>query len=137
MQPVRTSYGFRLVVHNFANAKRVSSSRRSGFVTTSTTASSSENLNPVSTESISSSSSSSSSSSIQSSSKEQHRFLKGQGEHSSFLYQRTSETGLTADDARRISTALKKRAGELPGHSIHALMTGNGSPYQNIQGRIM
>jgi hypothetical protein len=53
------------------------------------------------------------------------------------MFSRSSETGLTEADKQRISAALKKRAAELPGDSVHALMTGNGSPYQNIQGRIM
>jgi hypothetical protein len=83
------------------------------------------------------SSSSSSSIAASSSQKGQARFIRGSGQRSSFLYSTSSATGLTAADAQRISKVLKQRASELPGDSIHALLTGNGSPYQNIQSRIM
>jgi hypothetical protein len=49
----------------------------------------------------------------------------------------SNTTGLTAADIQRISTALDEASKKHPGDSIHALMTGNGSPYQNIQGRVM
>jgi hypothetical protein len=84
-----------------------------------------------------SSSKSDSSSSSSSSSDAQLRFHKGCGKGCSIMFSRSSQTGLTEADKQRISAALQKRAAELPGDSIHALMTGNGSPYQNIQGRIM
>jgi hypothetical protein len=53
------------------------------------------------------------------------------------MYSTSSVTGITKAEAQRITAAIKKRAAALPGNSIHALMTGNGSPYQNIQARIM
>ena len=49
----------------------------------------------------------------------------------------SNKTGLTTDDIQRISKALDEAAKKHPGDTIHALMTGNGSPYQNIQGRVM
>lgn len=64
-------------------------------------------------------------------------FIKGTGTGSSFMYSTSSVTGVTKAEAASITAALKKRAGALPGNSIHCLMTGNGSPYQNIQARIM
>jgi hypothetical protein len=65
------------------------------------------------------------------------QFIKGTGTRSSFMYSTSSVTGVTKAEAARITAALKKRAAALPGNSIHCLMTGNGSPYQNIQARIM
>lgn len=53
------------------------------------------------------------------------------------MYSTSSVTGVTKAEAEHITAAIKKRAASLPGNSIHALMTGNGSPYQNIQARIM
>ncbi|KAF8072854.1 HPAT1 [Scenedesmus sp. PABB004] len=64
------------------------------------------------------------------------RFHRG-GKGGSVMWSASNATGLTPADAARISAALTKRAAELPGDSVHALMTGNGSPYQNIQARIM
>lgn len=65
------------------------------------------------------------------------QFIKGSGPKSSFMYSTSSVTDVTKAEAERITAALKLRAASLPGNSIHALMTGNGSPYQNIQARIM
>ena len=67
----------------------------------------------------------------------QAQFIKGSGPRSSFMYSTSSVTGLTKADTERITAAVRLRAASLPGNSIHALMTGNGSPYQNIQARIM
>jgi hypothetical protein len=53
------------------------------------------------------------------------------------MYSTSSVTGVTQAEAQQITKALQQRAAALPGGSIHALMTGNGSPYQNIQARIM
>lgn len=80
---------------------------------------------------------SSSSASSGGSSNEQPRFFKGSGKQTSLMYSNSNITSLTAADKQRISLTLSKRAADLPGDSVHALMTGNGSPYQNIQGRIM
>lgn len=63
--------------------------------------------------------------------------MRGTGGRTSFLASTSSATGLSRADAERISQVLKARAAQLPGDSIHAIMTGNGSPYQNIQSRIM
>jgi hypothetical protein len=144
-----------MVVHNFAKPKQPLGIKDDGFVTTSTSITSSSSGSSSSSYASESSDSSDSSESTQSSSTSSdgstgggtssssssstnsHRFFQGSGTSSSFLYSSNSETRLTADDARRISAVLKKRAEQLPGDSIHALMTGNGSPYQNIQGRIM
>jgi hypothetical protein len=49
----------------------------------------------------------------------------------------SNKTGLTRDDMRRVSAALEKAGRRHKGDTIHTLFTSNGSPYQNIQGRIM
>jgi hypothetical protein len=53
------------------------------------------------------------------------------------MYSTSNVTRVTKAEAERITAAIKKRAATLPGNSVHAFMTGNGSPYQNIQARIM
>jgi hypothetical protein len=52
-------------------------------------------------------------------------------------YSNSNKTGLTPADAARIAEALKSAARRHKGDTIHTLFTSNGSPYQNIQGRIM
>lgn len=52
-------------------------------------------------------------------------------------YSNSNKTGLTRDDMKRISGALDAAARAHKGDTIHTLFTSNGSPYQNIQGRIM
>uniref|UniRef100_A0A383WBI5 Hydroxyproline O-arabinosyltransferase-like domain-containing protein n=1 Tax=Tetradesmus obliquus TaxID=3088 RepID=A0A383WBI5_TETOB len=179
-KPVKTSYGYKLVVHDFSGLVDSSFHAGSG----SSSSSSSSIIDPSFSSSSSGSSSSSSStgatnsrtvdsgasthtavrerrislaeinaaggtaaaagtsgdsgsSSSSSGAEGQQRFHEGCGKGCSIMFSRSSTTGLTEADKQRISAALKKRAAELPGDSIHALMTGNGSPYQNIQGRIM
>jgi hypothetical protein len=55
----------------------------------------------------------------------------------SFASSSSSKTGLTRADAARVAKALADAAAKHAGDTIHTLMTSNGSPYQNIQGRIM
>jgi hypothetical protein len=52
-------------------------------------------------------------------------------------YSNSNKTGLTRAGKLRVSAAMAKAARRHPGDTIHTLMTSNGSPYQNIQGRIM
>ncbi|GBF92072.1 hypothetical protein Rsub_04419 [Raphidocelis subcapitata] len=52
-------------------------------------------------------------------------------------YSNSNRTGLARADAARIGEALKAAARRHKGDTIHTLFTSNGSPYQNIQGRIM
>ena len=49
----------------------------------------------------------------------------------------SSKTGLSRADAARVARALEAAARRHGGDTIHTLFTSNGSPYQNIQGRIM
>ncbi|KIY92051.1 hypothetical protein MNEG_15912 [Monoraphidium neglectum] len=52
-------------------------------------------------------------------------------------YSNSNKTALTRSDMKRIGGALQAAARRHGGDTIHTLFTSNGSPYQNIQGRIM
>lgn len=123
MQPLHTSQGYTAVAHDFSS-------------TTSHGGSSSSRRNSNSLPGSWSEVHISADSGSKSKQSGQAQFVRGSVSES-FLHSTSSATGLTKADAERISNVLKKRAAQLPGNSIHVLLTGNGSPYQNIQSRIM
>jgi hypothetical protein len=134
---VKTAHGYHLVRHDFsastqATASSGSSSSSSSGSSSSSTSGGGESMRSGSSSSSTSGSSSSGSSTGAGLAGGERIFFKA-----SIAFSNNNNTKLTPEEVKEMSRSLDEAAKKHPGDTIHALMTGNGSPYQNIQGRIM
>jgi hypothetical protein len=140
---VRTPLGFSMVLHDFSGLLETGGSSSTGLSTAAAAATAATRATPG----VGSSSAADMSagmgkvagtvSGVQAAAAGP-RFQQGPpGKPSSLLFSQSSTTNVGQAEATRIAAILAARAAQLPGNSVHVLMTGNGSPYQNIQSRIM